>query len=70
MLSAHMAVGNLPYQNRLESIVRALKGIPAFQARQLAPGILYQELLRQAEVISYVDIFRDLRRPPRPILDC
>lgn len=60
MLSAHMAAGNLPYQDRLARIVHALKGISTFDARQLAPGLLYQELVRQAEVASYVDIFRDL----------
>lgn len=60
LLSAHMTPLNPAYNASLSDVAHHLmsQGMNAAQAAGLAPGLLYQELIRQSSALGYLDDFR------------
>jgi len=60
VLSAHMTLLNPAYGAALAHTTQALvaHGVSPLQASGFAPGFIYQELLRQASMLSYLTDFR------------
>jgi MFS transporter, DHA2 family, multidrug resistance protein len=59
-LSSHLTATSPAYLDSLHRISLSLHGLSSFDAKRLAPGVIYQELLRQASLLAYIDIFRAL----------
>jgi DHA2 family multidrug resistance protein len=59
-LAAHFTATSPAYQNALSRAVHALtsNGVAMLQADKLAQGRFYGQLLRQANMLAYVDVFR------------
>jgi DHA2 family multidrug resistance protein len=58
-LAAHVVPGSVPYEQylaRIKSILVA-NGMPSAQAAQMAVGQAYQDMLRQASMLSYKNAF-------------
>jgi DHA2 family multidrug resistance protein len=59
LLTKDLTPGNPVYQGALQSVQSYLStGVDAAQARLMAPGVIYQSLLQQANFFAYVDVFR------------
>jgi DHA2 family multidrug resistance protein len=58
-LAANAVPGSLPYEHYIGSIAAMLRnqGISAAQATQMAVGYAYQQMLRQATMLSYKNAF-------------
>jgi DHA2 family multidrug resistance protein len=59
MLVEHMSPFNPKYQQALDGLAATLQagGANAAQALEQARAMLYQELVRQSEMLAYVDVF-------------
>jgi multidrug resistance efflux pump len=59
LLTKDLTPGNPVYQGVLQSTQADLaQSVEAAQARLMAPGVIYQSLLQQANLFAYVDVFR------------
>lgn len=59
LLTKDLTPGNPVYQGALQSAQAYLAtSVDAAQARLMAPGVIYQSLLQQANFFAYVDVFR------------
>lgn len=59
LLTKDLTPGNPVYQGALQSAQAYLStSVDAAQARLMAPGVIYQSLLQQANFFAYVDVFR------------
>jgi len=58
-LAANVVPGSLPYQHYMEGVTAMLRstGMSAAQASQTAIGYAYQQMLRQATMLSYKNAF-------------
>ncbi len=58
-LAANVVPGSLPYQHYMVGVASALRstGMSATQATQSAIGVAYQQMLRQASMLSYQNAF-------------
>ncbi len=59
-LSAHFTATDPAYQAALFKAVRAIhsRGVGVLQATAMAKGTFYSQLLRQANMLAYLDVFR------------
>ena len=61
LLTKDLTPGSPVYQGALQSAQAYLStGVDAAQAHLMAPGLIYQSLLQQANLFAYVDVFRQL----------
>jgi DHA2 family multidrug resistance protein len=59
LLTKDLTPGNPAYQGALQSVQAYLStNVDAAQAHLMAPGVIYQSLLQQANLFAYVDVFR------------
>jgi DHA2 family multidrug resistance protein len=59
LLTKDLTPGNPVYQGALQSVQAYLStNVDAAQAHLMAPGVIYQSLLQQANLFAYVDVFR------------
>lgn len=59
LLTKDLTPGNPVYQGALKSAETYLStSVNAAQAHLMAPGVIYQSLLQQANLFAYVDVFR------------
>jgi hypothetical protein len=60
-LVGHLSPFDAEYQHRLYSLKQIFSfSTGSWAAERLAPGTIFQELMRQARLLSYVDSFRDM----------
>jgi MFS transporter, DHA2 family, multidrug resistance protein len=59
VLSANLSAGNPAYQGAVKQLARALvwSGQTALRSAPIARGWFYQQLIRQATMLAYVDVF-------------
>jgi DHA2 family multidrug resistance protein len=57
-LAAHLTPFDDAYRENVARILRAFHGLPPQSARGMALGVVYGELVRQAVLLSYLDVFR------------
>ena len=59
LLTKNLTPGNPVYEGALQSAQAYLStSVDAAQARLMAPGVIYQSLLQQANLFAFVDVFR------------